>query len=114
MPLYLSDLDIEDTALSTTFVPTAEIDAESVQEAVAQLGRQVANINLIGTSNTSLKIPDLLDESDDNYFYFGWENINNTWLIQRQRRSTTQTKSISVGYANLALAWAERTNLDYI
>ena len=64
------------------------------------------------TSN-GLPVPDLFDENDPNFFYFGWENVNGGWLVQRQNRSTSITESATTGHANLTDAFADRTNLGY-
>ena len=72
------------------------------------------NSGLGGSADSNkLSVPDLLDEGDPNFFYFGWENVNGGWLVQRQNRSTSITESATAGHANLTDAFADRINLGY-
>ncbi len=66
-----------------------------------------------GTISNDLPVPDLFDENDPNFFYFGWENVNGGWLVQRQNRSTSITESATTGHTNLTDAFADRINLGY-
>ena len=72
------------------------------------------NSGLGGSADSNeLSAPDVFDESDPNFFYFGWENVNGSWLVQRQNRSTSISKSATTGHANLTDAFADRANLGY-
>ena len=64
-----------------------------------------------------LEIPDLLDDSTEPFFYFGWTIVNGSWLVRRQERNSSisndATISSNLSYANLAEAWASRTILVF-
>ena len=64
-----------------------------------------------------LPAPDLIDDADLTYFYFGWIDQNDSWLIQRQERlaslTTKATGSTNPTYANLSESWVNRTTLSY-
>lgn len=70
---------------------------------------------LAGTDSSGgvVSAPDNVDQSDATYFYFGWENVNGGWLVQRQLRSDGSTQSSTTGYVDLASAWLNRTTLTY-
>lgn len=59
-------------------------------------------------------VPDLYDETDATYFYFGWTSIEGGWLVQRQIRATGLSESATTGHANLVDAWANRQSLTYL
>jgi len=71
--------------------------------------------NVVSSSN--LPVPDLLDENNPIYFYFGWIN-NGNWIIHKQVKSTSVYTVASLtnntSYATLDEAWLERENLTYI
>jgi len=80
--------------------------------------KQVGLRGLPGTGQgSSYPNPDILDESDATYFYFGWESINDGWLVERQVRSTSQRRraTISANPDNLTFssAWLDRASLSY-
>ena len=71
-----------------------------------------------GGGGTSFLDPsDELDDSDATYFYFGWIDVGGGWLVERQLRSDSSslyaTVSNNPGYATLALAWPDRSILNY-
>ena len=61
--------------------------------------------------------PDLIDDRDEMFFYFGWENVNGGWLIRRTERATAQqlaaTEANNTSFPDLASAFPERANLTY-
>jgi len=60
--------------------------------------------------------PDLLDETDPTYFYFGWDD-GDDWKVERQVRLTSQAQRASIGNNptkdDLDAAWPDRTELVY-
>jgi len=64
-----------------------------------------------------LPIPDLCDDYGQEYFYFGWETVNGSWMIRRQLRATSKelsaTQSGNSAYSELVTAWDDRENLNY-
>jgi len=73
--------------------------------------------DLSGGSNF-LPIPDMMDESDPIYFYFGWISIDNSWLVHQQTRSSSLTSAaridINGSVPDLATAWPLRVTLNYV
>lgn len=72
----------------------------------------------INTAAGFLPTPDLADESDPIYFYWGWVSIDDTmWLIRRVERATTARADAAIdtniGYPTLVEAWAAREILNY-
>lgn len=63
-----------------------------------------------------MDIPDLLDETDSVYFYFGWQ-LADTWRIERQVRATSQAQYANMGnnadLNDLAEAWPVRAILEF-
>ena len=61
--------------------------------------------------------PDEYDDTQTDYYYFGWESINGSWLIRkRSKTSSLYTEANNVNnptYATLALAWVDRVSLTY-
>ena len=88
---------------------------EGFQATNDRLASLLARIQILETAgvDNSLSVPNLLDESNAVYFYFGWENVNGGWLVQRQNRSTSITESATAGHTNLTDAFADRINLEY-
>lgn len=58
--------------------------------------------------------PDLLDESDATYFYYGWEDVNGGWLVRRATRASAKKANATTGHPDLATAWANRSSLIYV
>ena len=84
----------------------------TIKLAFRGLDNRIVALENASTDN-SLSVPNLLDESNAIYFYFGWENVNGGWLVIRQNRSTSITESATTGHANLTDAFADRINLGY-
>lgn len=59
-----------------------------------------------------LPSPDLIDEEDPTFFYFGFADIEGAPAIQRQDRETAQTLT-ATGFADLTTAFENRTTLTY-
>lgn len=57
--------------------------------------------------------PDECDDTDPQYFYFGWLDIAGGWLVRRQNRSDQSFMDAATGFADLATAWANRATLGY-
>lgn len=57
--------------------------------------------------------PDLLDESDATYFYYGWADVNGGWLVRRAKRATAKKEDATTGFPDLATAWPNRVTLNY-
>lgn len=83
-------------------------------------GTLLADINS-GTATLlypqTLGVPDLIDETDPASFYWGWEDVNGSWLI---RKIDTSDSSYVVadqvgnsGYIDLTAAWVDRAALVY-
>ena len=75
--------------------------------------RELPNGDTLPSAAGFLSVPNEIDDSDATYFYFGWNSVGDSWLIQRQVRATAITASVNSGYANLAAAWADRATLTY-
>ena len=62
--------------------------------------------------------PNLNDETEADYFYFGWEDVNGGWLIRRQSRVDSDyedaNEDSNSSYANLTTAWPFRVSLTYV
>lgn len=69
------------------------------------------------TAASFLPPPDLLEDTAAVYFYFGWEDVNGSWLIRRQVRADATSMDADIvnnpGHANLASAWAVKEGLVY-
>jgi len=98
---------------------TQEIDvigAEVAATISAQGSNRVA-LTVTSEGSTGYPFPDILDESDPVYFYFGWDFTGSDWAIQRQERSTSQTTiavfSANTTHATLDSAWEDRIVLTY-
>ena len=67
--------------------------------------------NDVATQSTP---PSDLNDVDETYFYFGWEDLNNTgWQVRRQRRDNSQLEKYDTGYADLDAAWPQRFTETY-
>ena len=67
-----------------------------------------------GKDRPYLPVPDDLDDSGADFYYFGWaDQGDSTWLIQRAATNTGQSQSATSGAADYATAWAGRTALEY-
>ena len=67
-----------------------------------------------GKDRPYLPVPDDLDDSGADFYYFGWaDQGDGTWLIQRAATNTGQSQSATSGAADYATAWAGRTALEY-
>ena len=67
-----------------------------------------------GKDRPYLPVPDDLDDSGADFYYFGWaDSGNGAWLIQRAATNTGQSQSATSGAADYATAWARRTALEY-
>lgn len=87
-------------------------------EARLQGNRVEVETTATGSSDFGfLPIPDLFDETDATYFYYGWNNVNGNWLIRRGNRLTAQKQNATIStnsaYANLSAAWPNRNTLNY-
>lgn len=67
-----------------------------------------------GDGSAAFVEPDLVDDTDATYFYFGWTLEDTSWLIQRQDRSTSASLDATTGYPDLATAWPNRDSLTYV
>ena len=88
---------------------------EWFRQFAVRLNKYLANLDSTTTSLTAAGInaPDLSDESDATYWYYGWENIDGGWLVQRQTRSSGMSLDADSGYADLATAWPNKDTLSY-
>jgi len=74
---------------------------------------------VVGTRSGGKKfpLPDNFDETDELYFFFGWEEILGGWLIHRQVRLSSLTIRADVAnnvtVPDLATAWPSRATLAY-
>lgn len=57
--------------------------------------------------------PDISDDTSSGYFYWGWDDIEGSWLIRRQTRVSSILESSNSGYASLSQAWGNRETLTY-
>lgn len=53
------------------------------------------------------------DTSSTDYFYFGWDNLEDGWLIERQLRVDGTVARIDAGYATMQDAWNDRASADW-
>lgn len=64
-----------------------------------------------------LDTPDLSDQTQSDFFYFGWESVNNDWLVRRQSRVNSAYEDANSTnnsiYSDLSSAWPNRTSLTY-
>lgn len=58
--------------------------------------------------------PDLLDEEDATFFYYGWADVNGGWLVRRATRASAKKEDATTGYPDLDTAWANRASLAYV
>ncbi|MEO1398730.1 MAG: hypothetical protein AAFU56_07690 [Pseudomonadota bacterium] len=65
----------------------------------------------------SLGVPDLIDETEADFFYWGWEDATATWIVRRidVDDSTFDEASFATDsqYADLNAAWAQRQTLTF-
>ena len=71
-----------------------------------------------GRGSSFLPVSDRFDQdSNIDYFYFGWESLNGSWRVRRQKRSTATTEDATIAnnpsFANLTDAWPHRETLAY-
>ena len=79
------------------------------------LERFLRNIDTSSTTELlGINAPNLLDEGDTTYWYYGWTDVGGSWLVQRQTRATGISMDATTGYADLASAWPNRTSLTYV
>ena len=79
------------------------------------LKRFLQNIDMFSTTNLlGINAPNLSDEGDITYWYFGWNDVDGNWLVQRQTRATGISLNATTGYLDLASAWPNRTSLTYV
>lgn len=61
--------------------------------------------------------PDNYSDTATDYYYFGWESINGSWLIRKRSKTSSLYTEASITnnatYATLALAWVDRESLTY-
>lgn len=75
---------------------------------------EISTIGTQGAPGTAfLPPPDLSDFQSPDFFYFGWNDLGDGWLIQRQSISTSLSLSARNGHAALSDAWIDRVNLEY-
>ena len=62
-------------------------------------------------------VPDLIEDNDPTYFYFGWNNVNGYWRIQQQNRDTSETLTTTgqtnPSYPTLIDVWPNKDALSY-
>jgi hypothetical protein len=100
------------------FSPLFTIHLESVgsEEFTLELAPHTSN-RFDGGANF-LPSPDNIDDtSDPTYFYFGWIDVDNGWLIHRQDRLSSLTTDATIAnngtMPDLATAWPSRATLAY-
>lgn len=95
-------------------VNQSSLDKEQFQFVV---GNNSSSLFGSGSATPVFPNPNLLDETDTTYFYFGWENVNGGWLIQRQARETSVSMAtdfqINPSYSLLSNVWPNRHILAY-
>ena len=73
-------------------------------------------VSEVTCSDAPVSYPTRIDESDDDYFYFGHEDSNG-WNIRRQHRLTSRLEFASstnnTEYSDLSTAWHSRGALNY-
>lgn len=71
-----------------------------------------------GGGSSFLSSPNLIDDSDEVYFYWGWISVSGSWLIRRTLRTTALKENASItnnaGSPDLTTAWAIKDTLNYI
>lgn len=101
------------TVQSVVSVPDVSVQVDGPLEVVA------STVGLQGPPGTGsggssfLPPPDLLDESDATYFYYGWAEVNGGWLVRRATLASAKKEDVTTGHPNLATAWGFRASLSY-
>lgn len=91
-------------------------EARKLGQAVGDLASLTTRVSTIETERAAeidyLAVPDR-SEDTVTYFYFGWEDVGGSWLVQRQDRVSSISLSATQGYDTLSEAWPNRNSLDY-
>lgn len=64
-------------------------------------------------ASSGLSIPDQIDETSADFFYFGWQDVGGQSLFQRQDRATGLFLSVEGVTADFLTDWDNRINLGY-
>lgn len=95
--------------------PDVTVSLTAIEVSASAIGLQgPAGPPGTGSGGSSfLPPPDRLDEDDPTFFYYGWENVNRSWLVRRADRLTAAKTNATSGYPDLDTAWGNRTALTY-
>jgi hypothetical protein len=81
-------------------------------------GAPPSSTSTSSTGSQFLPAADLVSDVDPIYFYFGWDDVNATWLVRRQVRATSAHSDATISnnplHATLASAWSARATLVYV
>ena len=101
------------------FTPLFEVhfDSSINEQFYLEVGSNSSS-QLSGSGTSFLDTPDMIDETDAIYFYFGWTSVDSSWLIRRQVRLTALTVDANIlsngGIPDLATGWPSRVSLIYV
>jgi len=102
------------TVQSVISVPDVSVQVDAPLEVVASTVGIQGPPGTGGSGSSFLPPPDLVDESDATYFYYGWEDVNGGWLVRRATRATAKKEDATTGFPDLATAWTNRASLSYV
>jgi len=61
--------------------------------------------------------PDLYENTNATYYYFGWESVNGDWLIRRRTKASSHYTDCNShhnpSHPDLESAWTDRETLTY-
>jgi hypothetical protein len=116
-------LSFDDTDLTIVLEENSHsVDAPQDVSVSIAAGDTVVEISPIaaggGGGSSFLPVSDRIDQDPNSaYFYFGWESLNGSWRVRRQKRSTAATEDATIAnnliFANLTSAWPQRETLAY-
>lgn len=116
-------LSLDDTDLTVVLEESSNsvsaLQAVAVSIAAGETVVEISPIAAGGDRGSSfLPVPDRFDQDPNSaYFYFGWESLNGSWRVRRQKRSTAATEDATIAnnpiFANLTSAWPQRETLAY-
>jgi len=116
-------LSFDDTDLTIVLEENSHsVDAPQDVSVSIAAGETVVEISPIAAGgdrgSSFLPVSDRFDQDlNSAYFYFGWESLNGSWRVRRQKRSTAATEDATIAnnpiFTNLTDAWAQRETLAY-
>lgn len=111
----ISELPSIDVLTEDDIFPIVDIATSTTYRAnISVIANAVSQTSFV--SSGFFDSPGLFEETTD-YFYYGWESINDSWLVRRRYRSNAVGEDASVSsnpsYDSLSNAWVDRVTLTY-